>query len=279
MTPHKSQNPNDSKSLQVNELANNYNSLRPKLQLPEYGRHIQEMIDSLKHIDDRTERNRQAQAVIAVMGNLNPLLRDTADYTHKLWDHLYIMSNFEIDIDSPYPSPSRETLAVTPEKLQYSASHKIAHKHYGKYVPRILNSLSQCQDAEAVAQVVDNLAVYMRAKSFEYNEEHPNNEVILKDLREMSENAIFIDEAAINSIQSDYKNGQTPQNKRTPKSSRNTNGSKNMRPANFKGGKQGGNASNHQGATNDQRTSYKGRGGQQNRNFSKNNSQRRSQNQ
>ena len=73
-------------------MKKNYNYTRRKLYLPEYGRHIQEMIDSLQLIEDRRERNRQARAVIAVMGNLNPLLRDTADFTHKLWDHLFIIS-------------------------------------------------------------------------------------------------------------------------------------------------------------------------------------------
>ena len=86
----------------------NYNYLRRRLMIPEYGRHIQEMIDSLLEIEDREERTRQAKAVIAVMGNLNPLLRDTADFTHKLWDHLFIMSDFKLDVDSPYPRPTRE---------------------------------------------------------------------------------------------------------------------------------------------------------------------------
>ncbi|MFR9619593.1 MAG: DUF4290 domain-containing protein [Rikenellaceae bacterium] len=242
--------------------------MRAKLQLPEYGRHIQQMVDMLKGIEDRSERNRQAQAVIAVMGNLNPLLRDTADYTHKLWDHLYIMSNFEIDVDSPYPSPSRETLNVKPERLDYSNSRAIRHKHYGKYVSRMLQSLSRCEDREAVAQVVDNIAVYMRAKSFEYNEEHPNNEVILKDLRVLSENAIFIDESAINNIQSDYKSGQTTQSKRLQKSQKMMKGGRNVHQNGSKGGGVDGRSAHN-----------KGRSGQQNRNFVKNNSQRRGQNQ
>ena len=101
-------------------MKKNYNYGRRKLFLPEYGRHIHEMIDSLLTIEDRRERNRQARAVIAVMGNLNPLLRDTADFTHKLWDHLFIMSDFQLDVDSPYPRPSREELTVTPKRMTYS---------------------------------------------------------------------------------------------------------------------------------------------------------------
>ena len=118
----------------------NYNYLRRRLMIPEYGRHIQEMIDSLLEIEDREERTRQAKAVIAVMGNLNPLLRDTADFTHKLWDHLFIMSDFRLDVDSPYPLPTREDLEVKPEKLEYPQSD-ISHKHYGKNIVRVINRL------------------------------------------------------------------------------------------------------------------------------------------
>ncbi len=185
-------------------MEKNYNYMRRRLFLPEYGRHIHEMIDSLLTIEDRRERNRQARAVIAVMGNLNPLLRDTADFTHKLWDHLFIMSDFQLDVDSPYPRPSREELTVTPHRMPYTQS-RIAYKHYGKYVERMLQSLGGVQDRQAVARTVDNLARYMRTKSFEYNQEHPNNEVIVKDIKQMSGGDIEIDEVALNNLRSDYK--------------------------------------------------------------------------
>ena len=120
-------------------MKKNYNYTRRKLYLPEYGRHIQEMIDSLQLIEDRRERNRQARAVIAVMGNLNPLLRDTADFTHKLWDHLFIMSDFQLDVDSPYPQPTRQELTIAPRRMAYSQG-RIAFKHYGKYVERMIGS-------------------------------------------------------------------------------------------------------------------------------------------
>ncbi len=189
-------------------MRKNYNNTRRKLLLPEYGRHIQGMIDSLSEIEERAERNRQAQAVIAVMGNLNPLLRDTADFTHKLWDHLFIMADFELDVDSPYPKPSRQELMKKPNGLKYSMG-RISHKHYGRYVPKMIKALSQCQDEESVARAVDNIARYMRSKGFEYNQEHPNNEQIIKDIKVMSEGSIDINEDAINNIRSDYKNSST----------------------------------------------------------------------
>lgn len=196
-------------------MKKNYNYTRRKLFLPEYGRHIQEMVDSLQQIGDRRERNRQARAVIAVMGNLFPLLRDTADYTHKLWDHLFIMSDFRLDVDSPYPLPSREDLMITPRRMNYGQG-RIAYKHYGKYVEQMIRSLGEEKDQREVSRTVDNLARYMRTKSFEYNQEHPNNEVIVKDIKRMSNGAIEIDEVALNNIRSDYKQHLLPRPQKGP---------------------------------------------------------------
>ncbi|MEG1612180.1 MAG: DUF4290 domain-containing protein [Alistipes sp.] len=187
----------------------NYNYTRQKMFLPEYGRHIHEMIDSLITIEDRQTRNRQARAVIAVMGNINPLLRDTAGFTHKLWDHLFMMSDFKLDVDSPYPRPSRQELTITPRRMTYS-QERITHKHYGKYVGRIFKGLAREKNAATVARTVENLARYMRTKSFEYNQEHPNNEVIIKDIKRMAGGAIEIDEVALNNIRSDYKQHLSP---------------------------------------------------------------------
>lgn len=185
-------------------MKKNYNYERKKLQLPEYGRHIHEMVDYLSSIENREERNRQARAVISVMGNLNPLLRDTADYNHKLWDHLFIMSDFSLEVDSPYPIPTAATLAPVPEKISYP-DKKIAIKHYGKNVENIIKSLKNETDEQAVEEVLGNIARYMRTKSYEYNQEHPNNEVIIKDIKKLSDNAIPVDEDTINNIKSDYK--------------------------------------------------------------------------
>ncbi len=194
----------NTRNLRFRTMKKNYNHTRRKLFLPEYGRHIHEMIDSLLTIEDRRERNRQARAVIAVMGNLNPLLRDTADFTHKLWDHLFIMSDFQLDVDSPYPQPSRSELTVSPRPLAYRQS-RIPFKHYGTYVGRMVQALRDEPNPARVAAAIDNIARYMRAKSFEYNQDHPSNEVIVKDLRQLAEGAIRIDETALNNLRSDYK--------------------------------------------------------------------------
>lgn len=185
-------------------MKKNYNYTRRKLFLPEYGRHIHEMVDSLLSIEDRAERTRQAKAVIAVMGNLNPLLRDTADFTHKLWDHLFIMSDFKLDVDSPYPQPSRQELTVTPRKMKYSQS-RITFKHYGKYTQQFIRSMAKDSATRSIDEEMINIARYMRTKSFEYNNEHPNNEVIIKDIRIMAGSSINLDETSIGNIRSEYR--------------------------------------------------------------------------
>ena len=183
-------------------MRKNYNYTRQRLYLPEYGRHIHEMIDSLLVIEDRNERTRQAKAVIAVMGNLNPTLRDTADFKHKLWDHLFIMSDFKLDVDSPYPQPSRQDLELKPQKLRYPQT-RITFKHYGKYTQQMVKALSEQEGASTSSEMM-NIARYMRAKSFEYNNEHPNNESIARDIRIMSEGGIEMDVTALHTLRSEY---------------------------------------------------------------------------
>lgn len=185
-------------------MEKNYNIERKHLQLPEYGRHIHQMVDNLMKVEDRDERNRKARYVIDVMGNLNPLLRDTPEFTHKLWDHMFIMSDFKLDVDSPYPIPTSVTLTPMPNHMPYP-DKKVEMKHYGKYVRNMVNSLKDAEDREAMQAAVNDIARYMRTKSYEYNQEHPNNEVIIKDIKRMSGYRIDVDEEVLSAIKSDYK--------------------------------------------------------------------------
>lgn len=182
----------------------NYNYTRAKLYLPEYGRHIQEMVESLLSIPDRNERTRQARAVVAVMGNINPVLRDAAEFKRKLWDHLFIMSDFELDVDSPYPLPSRIDLMVKPNPIPYPQSH-IRFKPYGKNVERFLKHMEEEKDERVVKSTIGSLARYMRTKSYEYNQEHPNNEAIIRDIHRMSDGVLKIDEEEIGAMRTDYR--------------------------------------------------------------------------
>ena len=189
-------------------MRKNYNYTRSKLYLPEYGRHIQKMVDSLLLIEDRQERTRQAKAVIAVMGNLNPMLRDTDEFKHKLWDHLFIMSDFGLDVDSPYMQPSRQDLTLRPEKLRYPQS-RIMFKHYGKYAQKLLHYIVEQTPSSGVDAEIVNVARYLRTKSYEYNNEHPNNESIARDIRLMSGGNVELDLSDVSNMRSDYRQLQS----------------------------------------------------------------------
>ena len=186
------------------EMRKNYNFTRSKLYLPEYGRHIHKMVDSLMLIEDRQERTRQAKAVIAVMGNLNPMLRDTEEFKHKLWDHLFIMSDFKLDVDSPYTQPSRQDLSLRPEKLRYPQS-RIMFKHYGKYAQRLLRHAVEEMPQHDVYGEILNVARYLRAKSYEYNNEHPNNDSIARDIRLMSASDVELNLSDVTNMRSVYR--------------------------------------------------------------------------
>lgn len=183
----------------------NYNIDRQQLRLPEYGRHIQDMVLELSKIENREERNLRAKALIAIMANIQHQNSDTPDFERKLWDHLFIMADYQLDIDAPYPAPTADTIMPPPHKMEYPRT-AINMKHYGKNVRNVIRSLHKLKDQDTVDVVIYNVARYMRTKSYEFNQEHPDNSVIIKDIKRMSEFDISIDENAITQIKSEYKN-------------------------------------------------------------------------
>lgn len=185
-------------------MRTNYNIEREKLFLPEYGRHIQDMVEELMRIENRDERNLRAKALVAIMANIQHASSDTPDFERKLWDHLFIMSDFQLDVDSPYPKPTSSTVMPPPNRMDYPRGG-IEMKHYGRNVRNVIRALERIKDGDTVDAVVYNLARYMRTKSFEYNQEHPDNAVIIKDIRKMANYDIMVDEEAISLMKSEYR--------------------------------------------------------------------------
>jgi hypothetical protein len=169
-----------------------YNSRRPKLLLPEYGRNIQKMIDHILSIEDRDERNKAAKTIIAVMGNLNPHLRDVADFKHKLWDHLAIISDFNLDIDSPYETPTRELLQSKPKRIPYNQK-KIRFKHYGHSIVMMIDKAVEMEEGEEKKDLVKMIAYHMKKSYLTWNREAVDNREIFEDLKTLSANKLEID--------------------------------------------------------------------------------------
>ncbi len=162
-----------------------YNSTRPKLILAEYGRNVQNMVDYICSLSDREERNRLAQVVIDMMGVLNPHLRDVSDFKHKLWDHLYIISDFKIDVDSPYPIPTKENIHHKPETIKYP-NHNIRFKHYGHTVEQMISKAVNIPNGDAKQKMAVSIANFMKMAYLTWNKDSVTDDQILLDLRTLS---------------------------------------------------------------------------------------------
>ncbi len=173
----------------------NYNTQRKKLPLPEYGRNIQNMVDYLFTVEDRDKRNRSAQIVIDVMGNLYPYLRDVAEFKHKLWDHLAIMTDFKLDIDYPYNPPTPDILAEKPNIVPYPHT-KIRYKHYG-FIMESLIKKTAGMEGEEKDILVELLANHMKKSYMAWNKDGVDDEKIFLDLKELSRGKLNISKEEI----------------------------------------------------------------------------------
>jgi hypothetical protein len=181
-----------------------YNTSLSKLIIPEYGRNVQKMVHSIIAIEDREKRNHQAKSIIEVMGNLNPHLRDVPDFKHKLWDHLFIMSDFHLDVDSPYDRPSKESFEEKPEMLKYS-DNNIKFRHYGKILPLIIKRTIDLDEGEYKDFLVFTIANHMKKSYLTWNKANAEDEVILKHLSQMSDDKLIMKETFKLSSFSDVK--------------------------------------------------------------------------
>lgn len=177
-----------------------YNTTRKKLALPEYGRNVQKMVDYVVTIEDREKRNRLAHVLIKVMGNLNPHLRDVADFTHKLWDHLAIMSNFELDIETPYPLPTLEKLQEKPRSVKYPQS-RIKYKHYGKSTENMIDRAMSMEEGEKRDALIVIIANHMKKQYLTWNKDAVEDFFIFSDLKEMSDGKLDITNSDIKLVE------------------------------------------------------------------------------
>ena len=161
--------------------------------LPEYGRNVQNMIQHAMEIADREERNRAAQAIIEVMGQLNPHLRDVDDFKHKLWTHLFVMSDFQLDVDSPYEIPKREILDEKPQLMEYPKS-SIRYGHYGQYTQKILEASKEVESEDEKKYLSETMANFMKKQFLIHNNNAVENYVILEQLKELSKGELSLDD-------------------------------------------------------------------------------------
>lgn len=166
-----------------------YNSNRSKLAIPEYGRNLQNMVNHILTIEDRNERNRAARTIIDIMGTMYPYLRDINDFKHKLWDHLAIMANFQLDIDYPYTPPSPEFFNTPPKRIPYD-NNRIKYRHYGKTIEFLIEKAAVYENEKERDLLIKLIANHMKKSYVMWNKDSVTDDKILEDIEELSKGKI-----------------------------------------------------------------------------------------
>jgi hypothetical protein len=198
-----------------------YNTKRTQLIIPEYGRHVQIMVNQLVATEDKEERNKMSKAIIGIMGNLSPHLRDVPDFQHKLWDQLFIMSDFELDVDGPYEKPSRELLEEKPARLPYPQKFP-RYRFYGNNLKSMINVAKGWEDGDMKNALVFNIANHMKKCFLSWNKDTVEDIVILKHLAELSDKTLTVKEELLpltdtaELLKGRPKNGNGPKSNHKP---------------------------------------------------------------
>ena len=172
-----------------------YNTQKKKLIIPEYGRHIHQMIDQAVALKDKEKRDEMAKAIIGVMGNLNPHLRDVPDFQHKLWAQLFIMSDFQLDVDSPFDKPSKEGYEKRkPNKLDYPQNYP-KYRFYGNNIKRMIDFAIEWDNFDLKEKLILTIANHMKKCFLNWNKEAVDDQVILAHLLDLSDGKLKVSES------------------------------------------------------------------------------------
>ncbi len=189
-----------------------YNTSLPKLIIPEYGRNVQNMVQHLLTIEDREERNKQTQNLIEIIGNLNPQVRDVPDFRHKLWDHIFIMSDFKLDVDSPFPTPQEETFMEKPEAVPYPANNR-RYRHYGNIIRKMIQYAVDQPAGEEKERLKVAIANHMKKTYLIWNKDTVDDQVILNEMNDLADGKLKLEDMDLKDKQELVRGVNTNTNK------------------------------------------------------------------
>lgn len=207
-----------------------YNTEREKIVISEYGRNIQVMIRHLMDIEDRKQRTEAAYFIVNVMAQMNPQVKESNDYMHKLWDHLHIIAKYELDVDGPYPKPTPEMQKKKPEHVGYQKNN-IRYGHYGQYIYDVVKKVKEMEDGPKKQAILINIANQMKRDYLNWNRDTVNDLLILDDLYKISGEEITLPMETklipTNEILNKSQNQQQQQQNQKKKNGNNNNNKKN----------------------------------------------------
>ncbi len=239
-----------------------YNTTRSKMLMPEYGRNVQKMVEYLVSVEDREKRLKQAEVIIELMGTLNPHLKTIEDYKHKLWDHLFQMTEFKLDVDAPYPCPTPESVYAKPKVLPYPQG-SIKHRHLGKNIEELLERAMKETDEEKRHGLTQAIGYYMKLAYANWHREPVHDDMIKSELAEITGGKLKYESGGFK-VHVEINTNQGGNNNRNFKQRGNNNN------RNFKN-----NNNNNQGGNRDRGNNFRDRdnnggGGYGNNNYNKN---------
>ncbi len=177
----------------MEQFEKDYNTRRTQMVIPEYGRNIQKMIEHAIKLDDRDERNKMAKGIISVMGQLNPHFRDVEDFNHKLWDHLFIISDFRLDVDSPYPIPNKESIMEKPKNMAYPVTEN-QFKHYGKSIKVLIDKAAEYPEGNEKTALVGVILNLMKKTYLTFNQDSVEDKQIITDFNILAKGKLTLPE-------------------------------------------------------------------------------------
>ena len=170
-----------------------YNTEVEKLEMPEYGRIVLTMVEQLRDIPDKAKRSEQAAAVVKVMEILNPQVHQQENFDHKLWDHLYMIAGYDLDIDSPYDPPVRQEVESKPQPIPLQTK-PVKYRHYGRNIESIIDLIASSPDGEVKTAMIRSLAIYMRQQYLIWNKDSVDDSTIFGDIEKISEGRVKVPE-------------------------------------------------------------------------------------